>query len=54
VHLSATAWRDSAMTFRRAGVPMGTAGTDEYRLRQTDPALVTAVIEALRAVRMRP
>jgi hypothetical protein len=42
------------MTFRRAGVSMGTAGTDEYRLRQTDPALVTAVIEALRAVRMRP
>lgn len=49
VHLSATCWHDSAMTFRRAGVPMGTpAPPGEYRLRATDGAMVARVVAALR------
>jgi copper homeostasis protein len=44
VHLSATAWRSSAMTFRREGVPMGTATPPgEYDLRRTDGAEVARV-----------
>jgi len=49
VHLSATCWRDSGMTFRRAGVPMaGSPPPDEYRRRATDGAMVARVIAALR------
>lgn len=45
VHLSATAWRDSAMRFRRAGVPMGIAPSpDEYSLRSTDRDTVARTI----------
>jgi len=52
VHLSATSWRPSAMTFRRDGVPMGSAvPTDEYTLRTTDPALVARVRQALASMR---
>lgn len=50
VHLSATAWRASAMQFRRAGVPMGAqVPADEYQRRGTDPAEVAAVVAAVRA-----
>src|SRR5262245_23086288 len=47
VHLSATAWRGSAMTFQQQGVPMGTmAPRDEYSLRTTDGAMVARVVAA--------
>ncbi|MEO6597410.1 MAG: copper homeostasis protein CutC [Planctomycetota bacterium] len=50
VHLSATGWRDSSMTFRRQGVPMGSrAGPNEFALRQTDAAMVARVVAAVRA-----
>lgn len=49
VHLSATAWTDSAMAFRRPGVPMATAArAHEYALRHTDPDRVARVVAALR------
>lgn len=49
VHLSATAWGESGMTFRRAGVPMGASPPpDEYRRRGTDGAMVARVVAALR------
>jgi len=50
VHLSASAWAASAMTFRRGGVPMGAAPPpDEYVRRITDGRLVAAVVAALAA-----
>lgn len=50
VHLSASAWTTSAMTFRRAGVPMGSpSATDEYAHRTTDGRMVAAVVAALTA-----
>lgn len=48
VHLSATAWTDSAMQFRRGEVPMGTDAASEYRRRITSEAEVAAVVAALR------
>ncbi len=49
VHLSATAWQQSGMTFRRADVPMGaTAPVDEFALRATDAEHVARVVAALR------
>lgn len=49
VHLSATAWSDSGMKFRRDGVPMGTsAPPHEYARRRTDGAMVARVVAALR------
>jgi len=49
VHLSASQRQPSAMQFRRAGVPMGSAmATDEYSRRSTDGALVARVVAALR------
>lgn len=49
VHLSATCWRDSAMTFRRPDVPMGTSeAPGEYRRRATDGDLVARVVAAVR------
>ncbi len=49
VHLSATAWTGSAMSFRRPGVPMAaTPPIDEYVQRSTDGALVARVVAALR------
>ena len=47
VHLSASHVRASGMTFRRAGVPMGTTPLDEHALRTTDPAMVAAVVRAV-------
>lgn len=50
VHLSATAWRRSAMTFRQEGVPMGTKPPDdEFSLRVTDAAMIARVVAAVRA-----
>lgn len=52
VHLSATCWQPSGMTFRRLGVPMGSSVPhDEYTLRQTDAALVARVRQALASMR---
>jgi len=52
VHLSATAWIDSPMQFRRAGVPMGgTAPADDYALRTTDGTMVARVVQALASMR---
>lgn len=49
VHLSATSWTDSAMAFRRPGVPMASAArAHEYALRRTDADLVARVVAALR------
>jgi copper homeostasis protein len=49
IHLSATAWRDSAMKFRREGVPMGTATpTSEFVQRATDAEMIAGVVEAVR------
>jgi len=49
VHLSATTWRPSAMSFRRAGVPMGSSrAPDEYSHRATDGAMVARVVAAVR------
>lgn len=49
VHLSAAGSRDSAMKFRRDGVPMGAPGMrDEYSLRTTDDNQVARLIAALR------
>lgn len=49
LHLSASAWRDSDMTFRRDGIPMGIQPPpDEYSLRHTDGAMVAAVVAAVR------
>ena len=51
VHLSATAWRGSAMTFQQQGVPMGTkAPEDEYSLRVTDAPMIARVVAAVAAV----
>jgi copper homeostasis protein len=48
VHLSATVWRDSAMQFRRDGVPMATTrATDEFAVRNTDGEAVAKVVAAL-------
>ncbi|MFO1078494.1 MAG: copper homeostasis protein CutC [Planctomycetota bacterium] len=47
IHLSATTWRDSAMRFRRDGVPMGGAlPPSEYSLRTTDADAVARVVAA--------
>jgi len=49
VHLSATAWRDSGMQFRRPGVPMGASvAPSEYARRETDGGMVARVVAALR------
>jgi copper homeostasis protein len=48
VHLSATTWRPSAMTFRRSGVMLGAAApADEYACRATDGGMVARVINNL-------
>lgn len=50
IHLSATAWRDSAMAFRRDGVPMGIAPPPaEHAVRRTDAEMIAAVVAAVRA-----
>lgn len=46
LHLSATAWRDSAMRFRRPGDPMGiTPPPGEYTLRITDRAAIARMLD---------
>ena len=47
VHLSASVWSASGMTFRRPGVPMGSAQADEYAHRTTDGDAVAAVVRAI-------
>jgi copper homeostasis protein len=50
VHLSATAWRSSAITFQQQGVPMGTKPPDdEYSLRVTDGSMIARVVAAIQA-----
>jgi copper homeostasis protein len=49
VHLSATTWLPSAMTFVRRDVAMGnSAPVDEYSVRTTDGAQVAQTVAALR------
>ena len=49
VHLSATQWLPSGMTFRRPGVPMGAATVvDEFAVRATDGGHVARVVAVLR------
>ena len=46
-HMSGKTERESAMIFRRQGVPMGLPGLDEWHIQQTDEAAVRAAREAL-------
>ena len=49
VHLSATAWRASAMRHRHPGVPIGGAlPADEFTVRSTDGAMVARLVAELR------
>jgi copper homeostasis protein len=48
VHLSATAWLPSPMTFHRTGLTMGTRAASEYELRATDAGTIRALAAALR------
>ena len=49
-HLSAKRTLDSGMTFRRAGVPMGLPGMDEFTVWQCDEAAVRQARAALDAL----
>ena len=49
-HLSGKKRVPSRMVFRRAGVPMGLPGFDEFELWQTDPAAIQAARAALDGV----
>ena len=49
-HLSGKKRVPSRMVFRRAGVPMGLPGFDEFELWQTDPAAIRAARAALDGV----
>jgi len=46
-HMSGKTEVESAMRFRREGVPMGLPGLDEWHIQQTDPAAVRAARAAL-------
>lgn len=46
-HMSGKGEIESAMIFRREGVPMGAPGFDEWRISQTDPNAVRAARTAL-------
>ncbi len=46
-HMSGKTELESAMIFRRKGVPMGLPGLDEWHIQQTDPAAVRAARAAL-------
>ena len=46
-HMSGKLEKESAMIFRREGVPMGLPGLDEWHIQQTDPEAVRAAREAL-------
>ena len=48
-HMSGKTERESAMVFRREGVPMGLPGLDEWHIQQTDTAAVKAAREAMDA-----
>ena len=46
-HMSGKTERESAMVFRREGVPMGLPGLDEWHIQQTDPEVVRQARAAL-------
>lgn len=46
-HMSGKTELESAMRFRREGVPMGLPGLDEWHIQQTDPAAVKAARKAM-------
>ena len=48
-HMSGKLELESGMVFRRAGVPMGLPGLDEWHIQQTDPEAVRAARAALDA-----
>ena len=48
-HMSGKVEVESAMGFRREGVPMGLPGLDEWHIQQTDPDVVKAARAALDA-----
>lgn len=48
-HMSGKMELESAMVFRREGVPMGLPGLDEWHIQQTDPAAVNAARAAIDA-----
>ena len=48
-HMSGKTEVESAMRFRREGVPMGLPGLDEWHIQQTDPAAVKAARKAIDA-----
>lgn len=48
-HMSGKTDLESGMIFRRAGIPMGIPGLDEWHIPQTDEALIRAAKEALDA-----
>ena len=48
-HMSGKMELESAMVFRREGVPMGLPGLDEWHIQQTDPAAVKAARTAMDA-----
>ena len=48
-HMSGSRDVESAMVFRREGVPMGLPGLDEWHIRQTDEAAIRSAKEALKA-----
>ena len=48
-HMSGKTELESAMVFRREGVPMGLPGLDEWHIQQTDPSAVRLARTALDA-----
>ena len=48
-HMSGKTERESAMVFRRVGIPMGLPGLDEWHIQQTDPEAVRLANAALDA-----
>lgn len=49
-HMSGKTELESAMRFRREGVPMGLPGLDEWHIQQTDTAAVAAARQALNEI----
>ena len=47
-HMSGKTEIESAMAFRREGVPMGMPGLDEWHIQQTAPEAVLAAVKALK------